>query len=54
MRQELECFIRNDHEYMLQYMLLFLRETKKHKENIETVSKYLTYVIKLLSILWKR
>ena len=42
-------------EYILQYMLLFLRETKKHiKKNIETASKYLTYVIKLLSILWKR
>ena len=35
---------------MLQYMLLFLRETRKYKEkNIETASNYLTYVIKLLS-----
>ena len=42
-------------EYMLQYMLLFLRETKKHikKKHIKTASKYLIYVIKLLSILWK-
>ena len=38
---------------MLKYMLLFLRETYKEK-NIETASKYLTYVIKLLSILRKR
>ena len=55
MQQELECFVRNEHWiYVVVNAFISERNKETYKEkNIETASKYLTHVIKLLTILWK-